>query len=73
MSSVLTDEKREEWRKLPPPSPQQQRQLREALNRQAEKIALAHAICGKYAFVRTSSEAFAARKAEEIALEDRPR
>lgn len=32
---------------------------------------LARSIAGKYAFVDTSSEEFAARKAEEIALEDR--
>ena len=73
MSSVLTDEKKEEWKKLPTPSSEQHERLREALNKQAERIALARAICGKYAFVPTSSEAFAASKAEEIALEDRPR
>ena len=73
MSRILTDEKKEEWRKLPVPSPAQQRRLREALDRQAERIVRARRVCGKYAFVQTSSEAFAASKAEEIALEDRPR
>lgn len=73
MSNVLTNEKKEEWKKLPAPSPEQHQQLRDALDREAERIALAHAICGKYASVQTSSEEFAASKAEEIALEDRPR
>lgn len=40
---------------------------------QKSKIALAHEVRGKYAFVRTSSETFAANKLEQIALEDRPR
>lgn len=51
---------------------EEQRQLRESLNQQA-RIALAHAVCGKYAFVPTSSETLAASKPEEIAREDRPR
>jgi len=67
------DKIREEGPTIPIPSPEQQRQLREALDQEAKRIALAHAICGKYAFVPTSSEAFAASKAEEIALEDRSR
>lgn len=58
-------------------SPDEQRQLREALEKephsteQSERDRLATAIRGKYADVLTSSEEFAARKAEEIALEDR--
>lgn len=63
------------------PTPEQRRKLRDALDQEAEnialaeaeRIALAHAVCGKYAFVPTSSEEFAANKAEEIALEDRLR
>ena len=70
-----------EGAKLPVPSPEEQRRLREALNQQAERITeqqarritLAHAICGKYAFVQTNSNEFAASKAEEIEMEDRPR
>jgi hypothetical protein len=38
-----------------------------------ERIALLRSIQAKYAHLTTSSEAFAARKAEEIALEDRRR
>lgn len=64
-----------------PLTSEQQRKLRDALNLEAERIALAeaerialvHAVCGKYASVLTSSEEFAAHKAEEIALEDRSR
>ena len=67
------DKIREEGPTLPIPSAEQQRQLREALDQEAKRITLAHAICGKYAFVSTSSEAFAVDKAEEIALEDRSR
>lgn len=55
-----------------PLTPEEQRQLRESLDQQA-KIAFAHAVCGKYAFVPTSSETFASDKHEEIAREDRPR
>jgi hypothetical protein len=58
-------------------SPDEQRQLREALEKdsrsaeQLERDRRANSIRGKYANVLTSSEEFAARKAEEIALEDR--
>lgn len=58
-------------------SPEEQRQLREALDRevraseQAERDKLANNIRGKYAHVLTSSEEFATRKADEVALEDR--
>jgi hypothetical protein len=50
-------------------SSEQQRQLRAAL----DKEAMLRRIQGKYAHLTTSSEAFVARKAEEIALEDRQR
>lgn len=60
-------------------SPEEQQQLRELLERethgseQARRAALSASIRGKYRDVLTSSEVFAARKAEEIALEDRRR
>ena len=60
-------------------SPEEQRQLRELLDREArtaeqeERNRQAASIRGKYRDMLTSSEEFAARKAEEIALEDRPR
>ena len=38
-----------------------------------QRIELIRAIRGKYAHLPTSSDAFAARKREEIALEDRSR
>lgn len=74
MSAVL-DKILEEVRSL---SPEEQRKLREALDNglrpseQAERDHLASSIRGKYANVLTSSEEFAARKAEEVSLEDRP-
>jgi hypothetical protein len=62
-------------------TPEEQLKLRESVrrellgaeNRKADRISLAHRICGKYAFVPTSSDVFAAKKPEEIELEDRPR
>lgn len=51
-------------------SADEQRQLREALEKD-ERTAELRKIQSKYADMQTSSEAFAARKAEEIALEDR--
>ncbi len=48
----------------------EQRQVREALEREA-RLAQIHQVQAKYAQMNISSEAFAARKAEEIALEDR--
>lgn len=75
MSAVL-DKIIEEVRAL---SPAEQRQLRELLDKETreagreERARLAASIRGKYRHVLTSSEAFAARKAAEIALEDRPR
>jgi len=65
-----------EVRQLPP---DEQQQLREMLERdslsseQAGRAALSRSIRGKYRDVLTSSEEFAARKAEEIALEDHRR
>jgi hypothetical protein len=64
----------EEVRALPP---DEQRQLRLTLEReaqsteQAERNRIASSIRGKYAHVLSSSDDFAARKAEEIELEDR--
>jgi len=46
--------------------------LRDVLDREARTAELRR-IQGKYAHLTTSSESFAARKAEEIALEDRRR
>lgn len=42
-------------------------------NAKASRVAKARAIKGKYAHVRTSSAAFAARKEREIANEERAR
>lgn len=53
-------------------SPEEQRQLRELLDREARTAELRR-IQSKYADLKTSSEAFAARKGEEIELEDRRR
>lgn len=60
-------------------TPDEQRQLREMLNKeamseeQARRAALIKSIRGKYAHVPTSSEEFAERKQVEIDLEDRHR
>lgn len=58
--------------------PNERRQLRDALNHLALEIsspivkaASVQEVRGKYAHLPTSSAAFASRKAEEIALEDR--
>jgi hypothetical protein len=75
MSATL-DKIIEEVRAL---SAEEQRQLREMLDKemqaseQEERNRLAAGIRGKYRDVLTGSEAFAASKAEEIALEDRRR
>jgi hypothetical protein len=53
-------------------SAEEQRQLRELLDREMRTAELRR-IQSKYAHLTTSSEAFAARKAEEIELEDRRR
>jgi hypothetical protein len=58
-------------------TPEEQRSLRETLDQdsrtaeQIERDNLASSIRGKYANVLSSSDEFAARKAEELALEDR--
>jgi hypothetical protein len=73
MSATL-DKIIEEVRAL---SPEEQQQLREMLERethnseQEKRAALSRSIRGKYAHLGVSSDDFAARKAEEIALEDR--
>ena len=75
MSATL-DKIIEEVRAL---SPEEQQQLREMLERetrsfeQSRRAALSRTIRGKYAHLGVSSDDFAARKAEEIALEDRHR
>ncbi len=75
MSATL-DRIIEEVRQLPPA---EQQQLREILDTEIytsereRRIRLSESIRGKYRDVLTSSELFAARKAEEIALEDRRR
>jgi hypothetical protein len=51
-------------------TPGEQHQLLEMLNKEARTAKLRR-IQEKYAHLTTSSEAFAARKAEEIELEDR--
>jgi hypothetical protein len=68
MSTTL-DKIIEEARALPP---EEQRQLREALDRE-ERLAQVRRIQGKYAHLKTSSEEFARHKAQEIELEDRHR
>ena len=71
MSATL-DKLIEEVRAL---SPEERRQLRELLDddERARRDRLAESIRGKYRDVLTGSKEFAARKAEEIALEDRRR
>ncbi len=72
--SITLDKIIEEARQLPP---DEQRLLREALDQEAkskeqlERDRLAGSSRGKYAHILTSSDDFAARKAEEIELEDR--
>ncbi len=68
MSATL-DKIIEEVRTL---SPEEQQQLRELLERETRTAELRR-VQDKYTHLTTGSEAFAARKAEEIALEDRPR
>ncbi len=73
MSTTL-DRIIEEVRALPP---DEQKVLREMLDKesrtaeQSRRLALSRTIRGKYAHLNTSSDDFAAQKAEEIALEDR--
>lgn len=67
--SVILDKIIEEVRAL---SPEEQQQLREMLDKEGQERRnhLAESIRGKYRDVLTSSEVFAACKAEEIARED---
>jgi len=67
MSSRTLEEIIEEAKAL---SPDEQRRLREALEKETRTQEL-RKIQSKYAHMRTSSEEFAAHKAEEIELEDR--
>lgn len=79
MSQVL-DRIIEEVRHL---SPDERQRLRDMLNEEQyesagtyttereRRIALSRTIKGKYAYLGATSDDFAARKAEEIALEDR--
>lgn len=60
--------------------PDERRQLRDALSRDLMDMAgpevraeITRSVRGKYAHLPTSSEMFAAQKAEEIAIEDRRR
>jgi len=74
--SATLDRIIEEVKALPPAERQQLRQLLDDEadnNERARRASLARAIRGKYRDVLTSSEEFAARKAQEIALEDRRR
>jgi hypothetical protein len=72
--STTLDRIIEEVRALPP---DEQKVLREMLDKewraaeQSRRLALSRTIRGKYSHLPTSSDDFAARKAEEIALEDR--
>jgi len=52
-------------------TPEERRQLLAHLERDERTVELRR-IQGKYAGMKTSSDGFAARKAEEIELEDRP-
>jgi len=69
MSSQTLERIIEEARAL---TPEERRQLIEHLEKD-ERTAGLRRIQSKYTGMKTSSEAFAARKAEEIDLEDRPR
>jgi hypothetical protein len=74
--STMLDKIIEEVRQLPP---DEREQLRGILNdetsdaERTRRIALSRSIRGKYREVLTSSEEFIARKAVEIAKEDRAR
>ncbi|HEX8922885.1 MAG TPA: hypothetical protein VF766_15530 [Pyrinomonadaceae bacterium] len=69
MSKVTLERVIEDAKSL---TPEEQRKLREALDKEARTAELRR-IQSKYAHLITSSEDFAARKAEEIELEDRRR
>jgi hypothetical protein len=66
MSATL-DKIMEEVRAL---APEEQQQLREMLDRETRTLELRR-VQDKYARLTTGSEAFAARKSEEIEMEDR--
>jgi len=76
MSNVTLEKVLEEAKEL---TPDEQRQLREALEREAcsterqTKEELLRRIQSKYATFPTSSEEFARRKQQELELEDRQR
>jgi len=67
MSNLTLEQIVEEVKALPP---EQRQQLRAFLDKEARTAELRR-IQEKYAHFTTSSEAFAARKAEEIELEER--
>jgi hypothetical protein len=69
MSSQILEQIIEEAKAL---TPEERRQLIAHLEKD-ERTAQLRRIQSKYAGMKTSSDAFAARKAEEIDLEDRPR
>ena len=69
MSTASLDRIIEEVRTL---TADERRELRELLQKD-ERTADLRRVQEKHKLVRTSSDAFAARKAEEIELEDRPR
>ena len=69
MSTVAIDRIIEEVKTL---TPEERRQLFEHLEKD-ERTADLRRIQSKYSRIKTSGDAFAVRKAEEIELEDRPR
>ena len=69
MSTVALDRIIEEVKTL---TPEERRQLLAHLEKDGRTADLRR-IQSKYARMKTSSDAFSARKAEEIDLEDRPR
>lgn len=72
MSNSL-EEISERLRDVPPEERVLSAEERRQLFNRLERIALSRRIRGKYAHLPTSSNDFAARKIEEIALEDRRR
>jgi hypothetical protein len=67
MSTVTLEQIVEEGRTL---TPEKQQPLRDMLNKEA-RLAELRRIQAKYAHLTTSSEVFAARKEDEIEMEDR--
>ncbi len=75
MSATL-DRIIEEVRQLPPEEQQRLRAMLDtelSASEREQRTRLSESIRGKYRDILTNSELFAARKAEEIALEDRRR